>query len=176
MALGLFVLRVIIGALFVGHGAQKLGGKFGGHGLDGTSRMFESLGLRPGRTQAIAAGIAEVAGGALLMLGLVVPLAACLLSGVMLMAIWKVHAAKGPWVTDGGFEYNLVLLAAVFALAAVGAGTWSLDHAANLSDANAGWAIGQLIVAAIGVAVLDSQGERRPASTGGSYRTPRSNP
>jgi putative oxidoreductase len=127
--LGLAVLRWIVGGLFFGHGTQKLFGWFGGHGPEGTGKFFESLGLRPGRRHATAAGATEAGGGALLALGLFTPAAAAGLIGTMFTAIRKVHGPKGPWVTDGGYEYNLVLMAAVLALADVGPGDWSLDHA-----------------------------------------------
>jgi len=127
--LGLAVLRWIVGGLFFGHGTQKLFGWFGGHGPDATGKFFESLGLRPGRRHAMAAGASEAGGGALLALGLFTPAAAAGLIGTMFTAIRKVHGSKGPWVTDGGYEYNLVLMAAVLALADVGPGYWSLDHA-----------------------------------------------
>src|SRR3954454_5156260 len=126
MDLGRTALRSVIGPLFVGHGTQKLFGWFGGHGVDGTGAFFENLGLPPGREMAVAAGIAETAGGALLALGLLTPLAAAGLTSVMLTAIWSAHRQKGLWATEGGDEYNLVLLAALFALAAVGPGDWSL--------------------------------------------------
>ncbi|HEY1523223.1 MAG TPA: DoxX family protein [Solirubrobacteraceae bacterium] len=129
MKLGLALLRWIVGGLFFGHGTQKLFGWFGGHGPEGTGQFFESLGLRPGRRHAMAAGASEAGGGALLALGLFTPAAAAGLIGTMYTAIRKVHGAKGPWVTDGGYEYNLVLIAAVLALADVGPGDWSLDHA-----------------------------------------------
>ena len=80
MKLGLALLRSIIGVLFMGHGLQKLAGWFGGHGLDGTGQFFESLGLRPGRRHATAAGAAETAGGALLAAGLLTPLGATLIT------------------------------------------------------------------------------------------------
>src|SRR3979409_2753952 len=111
MPLGLLVLRIVVGALFVGQGAQKLFGFFGGHGLDGTGAFFESLGLRPGRMMAIAAGLSELTGGALFALGLLTPLAATLLIAVMVAAIATVHGRNGVWVTNRGFEYNVVLAA-----------------------------------------------------------------
>jgi putative oxidoreductase len=69
MELGLLVLRAIVGALFIGHGAQKLFGWFGGHGPAATSGMLESIGLQPGRPMALAAGTAEVLGGLLFVAG-----------------------------------------------------------------------------------------------------------
>lgn len=129
MKLGLTVLRGVVGGLFVGHGAQKLFGWLGGHGLEGTGNFFESIGLRPGRRHAMAAGAAEAGGGALLALGFLTPAAAATLTGVMATAIRRVHLKNGLWSTDGGYEYNLVLMAAVLALADLGPGQLSLDHA-----------------------------------------------
>jgi putative oxidoreductase len=129
MRLALMFLRWVIGGLFVGHGTQKLFGWFGGHGLEGTSQFFESIGLRPGRRHATAAGVTEAGGGALLALGLLTPAAAGSLIGVMATAIRTVHGKNGPWSTDGGYEYNLVLIAALLALAEQGPGDLSLDEA-----------------------------------------------
>jgi putative oxidoreductase len=146
MELGLLVLRLVTGALFVGHGAQKIFGRFGGAGLETTGDSFESLGLRPGRTMALAAGLAELSGGALLALGLATPLAAALLIAVMSTAIATVHWAHGVWMADGGFEYNLVLIAVAFSVASIGAGKWSLDHALGWHVAGPRWALSALVV------------------------------
>jgi putative oxidoreductase len=132
MKFGLTVLRVIIGALFIGHGTQKLFGWFGGHGLEGTGQFMESLGLKPGRRQALASGAAEAGGGALLALGLLTPVAVSALIGVMSTAIRTVHLEHGPWVTDNGYEYPLALIAALVAIADVGPGDMSLDRALDL--------------------------------------------
>jgi putative oxidoreductase len=132
MKLGLTLLRTIVGALFFGHGTQKLFGWFGGHGIEGTAGAFESLGLRPGRKHATAAGAAEAGGGVLLALGFLTPAAAAALIGVMSTAISKVHAKNGPWATDGGYEYNLALIAIMVALADVGPGDVSFDHALGI--------------------------------------------
>jgi putative oxidoreductase len=132
MKLGLTLLRAIVGALFFGHGTQKLFGWFGGHGIEGTAGFFESIGLRPGRRHATAAGAAEAGGGALLALGFLTPAAAASLIGVMSTAVRKVHAKNGPWVTEGGYEYNLALIAIMVALADVGPGDVSLDHALGI--------------------------------------------
>jgi putative oxidoreductase len=150
MELGLLALRLILGLLFVGHGAQKLFGAFGGHGIQGTGGFFESLGLRPGRPMAAAAGASELAGGALLALGLLTPLAAVLIIAPMVTAIWTVHAAKGLWNTEGGYEFNLLIAAVAFALAAVGAGPWSLDAALGLDLAGTDWALAALAAGLLG--------------------------
>jgi putative oxidoreductase len=120
-------MRVLIGGLFIGHGTQKLFGWFGGHGLEGTGQFFESLGLRPGKQNAIAAGAAEAGGGALLAAGVATPMAGAALHGVMTSAIKHVHAEKGPWTTEGGWEYNAVLMAAIFTIVERKAGRrWAL--------------------------------------------------
>ena len=150
MNLGLLVIRAAVGLLLVGHGSQKLFGWFGGHGTDGTGASFDSLGLRPGRRMAVLAGISEIAGGALLAAGLLTPLGAALLSAVMLTAIWTVHRTNGLWITEGGFEYNLVMMAAAFGVTATGPGDWSLDHVLGLDLAGAGWALAALAVGALG--------------------------
>jgi putative oxidoreductase len=110
------LMRTLIGGLFIGHGTQKLFGWFGGHGPDGTGQFFESIGLRPGKPNAVAAGVAEAGGGALLASGVATPVAGAALHGVMTSAIKHVHAEKGPWSTEGGWEYNAVLMAAIYAI------------------------------------------------------------
>jgi len=150
MSLGLLVLRVVVGLLFFGHGAQKLFGWFGGHGLSGTGQFFESMGFPQGKRQAFMAGLFEAGGGLLIALGLVTPVAAAALIAVMTVAVIRVHFAKGVWSTDGGYEYNAVLVAVVFALSGVGAGNWSLDHALGLHLHGAGWALGALGVGILG--------------------------
>jgi putative oxidoreductase len=131
MKLSRLILRLLIGGLFIGHGTQKLFGWFGGHGLEGTAGFFESLGLKPGRTNAIAAGVAEAGGGALLAAGVATPLAGAALTGTMATAIRRVHAPKGPWSTDGGWEYNAVLMAATLAVVEEQWGTaWMLASGA----------------------------------------------
>jgi putative oxidoreductase len=152
MNLGTLALRGVIGPLFVGHGAQKLWGKFGGHGLDGTGAFFEQLGLRPGRRHAQAAGWTELTGGALLTAGALTPVATTLISSTMVTAIRKAHAKNGPWVTEGGWEYNAALIAAMTALAEHGPGRPSVDEAAAL-----GWMKGKgFALAGLAAAVAGS--------------------
>ncbi len=164
MKLGLFTLRAVVGGLFVGHGLQKLTGKFGGHGPDGTGQFFESLGLRPGKQHAIAAGAAETGGGALLAAGAFTPLAAALLSGTMVTAIRTVHAPKGPWAAEGGYEYNLVLLAAVFAITDAGPGLLSLDAAKGRRRWGLPWALVQLAAGLAGSEAALSYGRSQSAN------------
>jgi putative oxidoreductase len=153
MDLALLVLRVVVGLLFVGHGAQKLFGVFGGGGLEGTAGMFDNIGLRPGWLHARAAGTAEFGGGLLLALGLFTPFAAAVLIAVMTAAVMTVHAPNGIWNTNQGYEFNLVMAAVAFALAGIGAGGWSLDDAFSFDLHGAIWAI-----AALGVGVLGGVG------------------
>lgn len=128
MTIAKLSLRVLLGGLFVGHGTQKLFGWFGGHGLEGTAGFFESgLGLRPGKRHAIGAGAGEAVGGALLLAGALTPVGTTLITGAMATAIRKVHAPNGPWVTEQGWEYNAVIIAAAAALAESGPGSLSVD-------------------------------------------------
>ena len=98
MKLFILVARLLLGGLFFGHGAQKLFGWFGGFGPDGTGGWLESLGVKPGRQHAMAAGASEMGGGALLAAGLATPAAAAAITGVMATAIRTVHQPNGPWV------------------------------------------------------------------------------
>jgi putative oxidoreductase len=160
MKIGRLLLRLTIGAFFIGHGTQKLFGWFGGHGLEGTGKFFEGLGLRPGRENALAAGAAEAGGGALLAAGLATPLAASALTGTMLTAINRVHLKNGPWITNGGYEYNVVLIAAALALAEVGPGPLSLDAALDHQWYGPGWAVAALAAGAAGAAAAHQYAAR----------------
>jgi putative oxidoreductase len=128
MNVALLILRVVVGILFMGHGAQKLFGVFGGLGLAGFADWLQGLGLRPARVWAIVAGVCEFGGGLLFALGLITPIAALALLAVMLMAVATVYWTKGLWVTKGGYEYNLVLSAIAVALALAGPGIYALDY------------------------------------------------
>ncbi|OIK17201.1 oxidoreductase [Bacillus sp. MUM 116] len=125
--IGLLIIRLVIGVLFIGHGAQKLFGWFGGYGLKGTGGWFESIGMKPGVTMALFAGLAEFIGGILFALGFLTPLAGILIVGTMAMAITKVHAPNGLWATANGYEYNLTLLAVAIGIALIGPGHYALD-------------------------------------------------
>ncbi len=162
---GHLLLRVSVGGLFVGHGTQKLFGWFGGNGLEATGNFFESaLGLRPGKRHALAAGAAEAGGGALLVLGTATPIAASLITAAMITAIQRVHLSKGPWITNGGYEYNVVLIAAALALAETGPGSPSIDSARGSEAHGPKWAVLALLLGIIGAAGARAVNEAAPAA------------
>ena len=146
----------------VGHGTQKLFGWFGGHGLEGTAGFFESIGLRPGRRNAIAAGAAEALGGVLLTLGAFTPLAAAMITGSMTTAIRKVHASHGPWVTEQGYEYNAVVIAVMAVIADKGPGRPSVDEAFFPNLKGPGWAAAAIGAGVAGSFLIDRLNEPAP--------------
>src|SRR5207237_10755399 len=105
--LGLLLLRLTLGAVFLGHGAQKAFGAFGGPGFEGAAGFIGSIGFRPARVWAAAAVGGELVAGLLFVLGLVTPLAGLLVLATMAVAIAKVHGPKGFFVQDGGVAYHL---------------------------------------------------------------------
>jgi putative oxidoreductase len=125
--IGLLIIRVVIGVIFMGHGAQKLFGWFGGYGIKGTGGWFESIGIKPGAAMALLAGLTELIGGILFTLGLLTQLAGIMIAGTMVMAIAKVHAPNGLWSTENGYEYNLTVIAVVIGVALIGPGQYALD-------------------------------------------------
>ena len=163
MELALLGLRVVVGLGFAAHGAQKLFGIFGGYGIAGTAGFFDQIGLRPGKVHAWGAGLAELGGGLAIALGLLTPFAAAALIGVMTAAVLTVHLRNGFFVAENGFEYNLVLVAALFALAGIGAGEWSLDAVLNLDLNGAGWALAALAAGLGGGMAAVAAGRRVPA-------------
>ena len=121
MDTGLLILRLVVGLVLAGHGAQKLFGLFGGYGIAGTGGWLDSIGFRPGRPMAVLVGLAELAGGLGLALGLLTPLSAAVVIGTMAVAVWT-HSSNGLWSTSGGYELPLVNAVAAAALAFTGAG------------------------------------------------------
>jgi putative oxidoreductase len=152
------LLRVTVGVLFVGHGTQKLFGWFGGHGLAATAEGFEQMGIRPGKVNAIAAGVGEAGGGALMAAGLLTPLASASIAATMLTAMHRVHLKNGPWITKGGYEYNLVLIAVALVLAEAGPGAISLDAVRGRERKGAIWALAALLGGGLGAAASYAAG------------------
>jgi|SRR5439155_22440615 len=136
MSIGLFVLRFMVGALFVGHGTQKLFGWFGGHGPEGTAQFFEQIGYTPGRPMAYIGGLTEAGGGALLMMGFLTPLACAAIVGMMVGTL-PVHVPKGLWNTNGGYELPLVYATCAAAIAYAGPGHASIDAAIGWTGSGA---------------------------------------
>ncbi|MEV7778983.1 DoxX family protein [Kitasatospora sp. NPDC088351] len=128
--LGLLALRGAVGGVLIAHGTQKLFGWFGGAGLEGTAKAMEHMGFHPGRQNALAAGLGEAGGGALLVAGLATPAAGAVVAGTMAGAV-AVHAPAGFFMTSGGYEYPAFLGATGLALGVSGAGRYSLDHLAG---------------------------------------------
>ncbi|MGW2183389.1 DoxX family protein [Streptomyces sp. NPDC001732] len=125
---GLLLIRLTFGLLMAGHGAQKLFGFFGGHGLTETGMAFETLGFHPGKLFAVTGGGSEFLGGLGLALGLFTPLAAAALIGVMINAMVTVTGAHGLWDTNGGVEYNVCIAVVALSIAAIGPGRLAVDR------------------------------------------------
>ena len=167
MASGFLVLRLVFGLLMAAHGAQKLFGVFGGYGLDGTAGYFESLGFRPGRFFAFAAGASELVSGVLIALGLFGPVGPALMLSVMIVAAVSVHWKHGLFATANGIELALLYAVAGVTLALTGPGAWSLDALLGFA-----WPMSlNLAALAIGVAggVVNLMA-RRPASAADEMR------
>ena len=125
--LALTIVRVAVGLIVAGHGAQKLFGWSGGQGLERWTGAVAAMGFARPRLFALLAAFAEFFGGLMLAVGLLVPFAAAALAVDMLVAIVKVHWSKGFWVTKGGSEYALSLLIAFVVFGLHGAPRYSLD-------------------------------------------------
>jgi putative oxidoreductase len=123
----LLLLRGVTGGLLAGHGAQKVFGAFEGPGPEGTRGMMQKLGMRPAEIWGHAAGLSELAGGALTALGALNPLGPLTAMAPMVIASTTAHGGKPIWVQKGGPELPVVNLAAFSAIALSGPGRWSID-------------------------------------------------
>jgi len=123
--------RAVLGGYLAAHGAQKLFGTFGGHGIEPTAAAFDRLGLRPGRVTATAAGLSELGGGLLTMAGLASPVGPVAIAGTMVVAS-ATHRASGPFAANRGYELPAANLATALALAVAGPGRYSLDGLTGL--------------------------------------------
>ena len=126
--LGLSVIRILVGIIFMAHGAQKLFGLFGGYGLEGTGQWMESIGLAPGYFMALLSGSAEFFGGLALVIGLLARPAALALTVTLVVAIFSVHIGNGLFMSNNGYEFALALMAGTVAVLIEGAGRFSLDR------------------------------------------------
>jgi putative oxidoreductase len=172
MAEGLFIIRASLGLLLFAHGAQKLFGWWGGHGLEATGGFFHQLGHRPGRQMAALAGASEAGGGALLFLGLLTPFGAAAVIGTMAVAAISVHKDNGLWATNGGYELPFLYALIAAGLAFTGPGSFSIDNGLGLNLAGWGWGLLALVLGGVGAAVQLSRRSRAlAASDGDAYPT-----
>ncbi|WP_328833634.1 DoxX family protein [Streptomyces sp. NBC_00252] len=146
----LLLVRVVVGLVMLLHGLNHWRG---GGRIEGTARWFTGLGLRQGVLQAWASVVTEAGAGALLVLGLLTPLACAAVISVMLVAGLLAHRPNGFFVFKDGYEYVLTLAVVALALAVLGPGRWSVDHAAGIDLT--GWTGGAI---ALGVAVVATGG------------------
>ncbi|MFI6041377.1 DoxX family protein [Nocardia sp. NPDC051321] len=134
---GLFLLRLIVGGVFIYHGLQKLTGWFNGPGLDGTRDMMASGGWDHQTLAAILVTIGELGGGVLLVLGLATPFAAGAVLAVILDAwAWKQGMIPGfqfKAAVPTGVELESILAGTAAVIILTGPGRWSFDR-------NRGWA------------------------------------
>lgn len=126
--LALNIIRVVAGLLLAGHGATKAFGAFGGPGIGAWTQKVAALGFRPARLWAYVSAYAELLGGIAFALGLWTPIAAAVLAVLMLTAIVKIHRTKGLWVTNGGYEYPLVLVVIATVIGLAPEMTYSVDR------------------------------------------------
>jgi putative oxidoreductase len=157
--------RLVLGSYLAVHGAQKLFGAFGGSGLDKAGAGFDRIGLRPGRTMAIAAGVSELGGGVLTASGIADPAGPLAIMGAMSVAA-TTHRAKGPLNARGGFELPLTNLAAAAMLAAVGPGKFRIGPSLPRPLAVAGAVGGGLLAAGL-VARMLTAAPPAPANPAG---------
>lgn len=131
IAAALLVLRATVGIVMLAHGWNHL---WGGGGIDGTTEWFRGLGMRPARLHAWLASLTELGAGALLIVGLLTPLAAAAVVGSMLVAWVTNHAGNGFFIfrPGEGWEYVMTLTLLGVAIGALGPGRWSLDHVVNV--------------------------------------------
>jgi len=122
--------------VFLAHGLQKLFGMWGGSGIEGTTALLASWGLNPAQPLAILAGVAELGGGALLIIGGLTRWVALALIVEVGVAVWKANYLNGLFLTSAGgpgVEYRLVLIGALLCLSLTGPGAFSVDEWRNSS-------------------------------------------
>jgi putative oxidoreductase len=154
--------RLLVGGIFFAHGTQKLFGWFGGPGPEKTAETMDKLGMRPGKPNAIAAGSAETFGGLGIALGAFTPAAAAALIATIITAIRTVHLKNGPFNADGGYEFNLSLIAALLILVDGGPGSPSLDSALRFDDTGPAWSLAALAAGAAGSTLAIAAAHRAP--------------
>ncbi|HVO17631.1 MAG TPA: DoxX family protein [Anaeromyxobacter sp.] len=148
---GFLLVRLLLGGYLAAHGVQKLFGWFGGHGLAGTGGFMETLGFRPGKLFALAAGLCEGLGGVLVVLGLLGPIGPALIIVAMVVAMGAVHLKNGFFAASNGVEMPLAWATCAVAVAFY-PGRYSLDTALGLA-LNGAWVVRITIVVAVLIAL-----------------------
>ena len=120
------MLRIVLGAILIPHGCQKLFGWFGGMGFTRFSALFDQIGYKPGAMWVTIVALTEVVGGIMLILGLFTRFAAAAVTIFMINAVWFT-SAKGFFWTAGGMEFSLLLLAVALVFLVRGGGEYSID-------------------------------------------------
>ncbi len=161
-ALGLLILRVFIGGILIGHGAQKLFGWWGGPGMTGWTGAMMRMRIRPPLAWAVISAGGELVGGITLVLGLLTPLPSFSITGTMRVAITLVHWPKGFWVSKGGYEFNLSIIGGSLAVALAGPGAISLDALFGIKLPEPVTVIVDAVLTVIGVGV--ALGTRSPVA------------
>ncbi|HEX2961077.1 MAG TPA: DoxX family protein [Ignavibacteriales bacterium] len=121
----ILLLRIILGVVFIAHGAQKVLGAFGGKGLNATTGMFTGMGIPPVLAYMDAFG--EFIFGILVLLGLITRVASAGIAVIMLVAIIRVHLPNG-FFAPAGFEFPLTLLTIATAIFLYGSGRYGIDY------------------------------------------------
>jgi putative oxidoreductase len=146
---GILLVRVLFGAAIAAHGVQTVFGWFGGYGLKGTGGFFETLGFRPRGMFAALAGLSELVGGLLLVLGLLTPLGTAAVLAAMLVAMVSVHVKNGVFATNNGIEMAFLYAVAAVGIACTGGDAFSLDALLGLRFFAQPYVIGGLLVLAL---------------------------
>ena len=165
MSYGILFLRVVLGVIMAGHGAQKAFGWWGGPGRAGTIGMTRSQAFRTPVLASFVLTTCELGGGTLMALGLGTPFAGFAIASVMVTAIALVHWKNGFWVGKGGYEFNLLIYAAAVGLAATGGMRFSLDNAIGIADNLSGlwWGVGAAGAALLSSFFMLTLGRQHPA-------------
>ena len=124
--IAILILRLALGFMFAAHGLQKAFGLFGGPGIDGFSEMLSGLGFKPSLFWAYLAAYAELVGGILLAVGFLTRGTASVLLVLILVAAFKVHLNKGFFLSQGGFEYTLIIFSVCLSLILLGPGKFTI--------------------------------------------------
>ncbi len=166
--LALLGLRVAVGLMFFAHGWVHLRRVREGAGV---ANWFESLGMRNGPLNAWMVTLVEIAGGAMLVVGFLTPLAAASVTGVSVVAWITNHRNAGFFVYSRpteGWEYVMILAVLGLALGTLGPGEWSLDDALDIAADLSGWTgLAFAAVAGVGGALLQLIVFWRPPRPGG---------